>query len=67
AAGAPPPGTMCGSVSLTGNGGVPNPDGAVTENACQGVPFWALGCPAGYVYTTVFAADAVWFGSCVKT
>jgi len=69
--GAVPQGTLCGSVSAIVNGGalgVPEPDGATTENTCQGLAFWNNGvCPTGYVYTTVFAADAVWFFSCVKT
>jgi type II secretory pathway pseudopilin PulG len=70
-AGAVPQGTLCGSVSAIATGGplgVPEPDGATTENTCQGMAFWNNGvCPTGYVYTTVFASSAVWFFSCVKT
>lgn len=63
-AGQVPSGTLCGSVDIDGYTG--QPAAASTENLCQGIPIWTNGCPSGYNYVAVFAADADWFFSCVK-
>jgi hypothetical protein len=62
-----PSGTTCGGVTINGFNGQPN-DPASTEVPCMGVAFWQNGvCPAGYYYTPVFAASALWHFTCVKS
>ncbi|WP_321943703.1 shufflon system plasmid conjugative transfer pilus tip adhesin PilV [Paraburkholderia tropica] len=62
-----PAGTPCGSVSINGYSGEPV-SGASTENECKGVAFWETGsCPTGYSEGYTFAADAVWYLTCIKT
>jgi Bacterial shufflon protein, N-terminal constant region len=60
-----PSGTICGSVSIDGYTG--EPATASTETSCEGYSIYSSGCPSGYTYESVFAADANWFFSCVKT
>jgi type II secretory pathway pseudopilin PulG len=61
-----PAGTMCGSVTINGFNGQPNYP-AATQNTCQGYAIWSQGCPPGYVYTSVYAASALWMFTCIKT
>ncbi len=62
-----PSGTTCGGVTIRGSDSQPN-DPASTEVPCMGVAFWQNGvCPAGYYYTPVFAASALWHFTCVKS
>lgn len=57
------PGTLCGGVAVNGHTGQP---AGVAYQPCQGRWFFTEGCPAGFSLTSIFAADAQWFFTCIK-